>query len=145
MVDVNAITHAAEMFARQASASVNLHEGTHHELLPQHIIDQLTATKNSRPMSADSSSSSPPSPTWKPIELALSGGQKGSPVFVPSGSAGNDKYNAFASVSKAVRAAKTWNQQIAAQIKSLQNGGLDYLIQGPTSFHEMDKEKRRRN
>ena len=151
--DVNAIAQAAEMFARQATAAANLHEGygpgrdvalrnRDGQLLPSPSQLLPNSTAVAATAAAASATHASNSPSWRPIELALSGGQKASPVFVPSGPSGKDKFNAFASVSKAVRAAKTWNQQIASQIKSLQQSGVDYLGQGtgpPLSFHAKSK------
>jgi len=125
--DVNEIARAAEQFARKASAAANLHEGygpAKEVYLARGTPDFTTAP------SSPLSSSSRGSPNWRPIEIALSGGAKGSPVFVPAGKPGKDTYNAFASVSKAVRAAKTWNAQIASHIKSISQGGHDFLDNG---------------
>ena len=119
--DVEAIAEASKLFAQRAVAAANLHvpAGPHHYESPTPI-----------PMSSLS-------PGHTPIELALSGGQKGSPVFVPSGSSvGNDTYNAYASVSKSVRAARQWNQQIQSHIKSLEFGGVSEPSGLPMSFHE---------
>jgi len=127
--DVDAIAQAAEMFARQASAAANLHDG-------YGPFQSTTPTAKPHQATTNTSHSPSSSPSWRPIEMALSGGSKGSPVFVPSGRPGTDKFNAFASVSKAVRAAKTWNQQIAAAVKSLQHGGADFLNSGPPSFYD---------
>ena len=125
--DVNEIARAAEQFARQASAAANLHGGygpAKEVYLTRGTPDFNTAS------SSPLSSSTRGSPNWRPIEIALSGGAKESPVFVPAGKPGKDTYNAFASVSKAVRAAKTWNAQIASHIKSISQGGHDFLDNG---------------
>lgn len=62
---------------------------------------------------------SPSTNVETPLDIAYSGGTKRSPVFIGGG--GTDSKNAYASVSRSVRNAKEWNQQIASHIRSMEN------------------------
>lgn len=124
--DINAIANSAELFANQARALANLNQSESGMIMN---TKSPSANNSSSPQSLSSHAD-----PWKPMEVALSGGTKSSPVFVPTGKAGNDRFNAFASVSKAVRAAKAWNQQVSSHIKSMENNGA-YLISNGT-FHD---------
>lgn len=92
--DVEAIVESSRIFARRAIAAANLH----------------------------SPSTNVETPRNTPLDIAFSGGTKRSPVFIGGG--GTDSKNAYASVSRSVRNAKEWNQQIASHIRSMENRGV---------------------